>query len=184
MQALTYLIAGAIAGKELCIRNFPFNDLEVPLAFLRFSGLKYYKFQNELIVKRCNAYPVDISTGPYPGINSDMQPLFAVWGALSKGTSTIIDLRFVGRYGYADEMKKLGVVSEIQDNKLILKGGNVIHGGLVRALDLRAGAALMLLALVADSPVTIQDFWMVERGYDNVIHVLKSVGVKISSIIC
>ena len=64
-------------------------------------------------------------------------------------------------------------------------GGTLLGiGGLVRALDLRAGAALMLLALVADSPVTIQDFWMVERGYDNVIHVLKSVGVKISSIIC
>ena len=74
MQALTYLIAGGLAAKEVLIKNFPFVDLEVPLTFLKHAGLKYYKYQDELIVRKCEAYPVDIATGPYPGINSDMQP--------------------------------------------------------------------------------------------------------------
>lgn len=180
MQALTYLIAGAIAGKELLIHNFPFNDLEIPLLFLRFSGLNYFQNERDVIVRKCNLFPVDISTGPYPGINSDMQPLFAVWGALSKGTSTITDLRFVGRYGYAEEFAKMGVKSSVDSNRLIIYGGNTIRGGeTVTALDLRAGAALLLLSLVADSPTRINDFWMIERGYDNLVATLTNIGVKV-----
>ena len=178
MQALTYLIAGGIAGDELIIKNFPFRDLEIPLYFLEFSGLKYYSHDNELIVRRCTPYPIDISTGPYPGINSDMQPLFAVWGALSKGKSSITDLRFKGRYAYADELAKMGVVSHVEGNTLEIMGGNAIHGGTVTALDLRAGAALMLMAIVADGPTEINDFWMIERGYDDVKNVLQSIGIK------
>ncbi len=177
MQALTYLIAGAIAGKEVLIHNFPFSDLEIPLTFLRFSGLEYYQNGNDVIVRRCNPYPVDISTGPYPGINSDMQPLFAVWGALSKGTSTITDLRFVGRYGYADEFAKMGVKSNVDNNRLLIFGGNSIKGGeTVTALDLRAGAALLLLSLVADGPTRIDDFWMIERGYDDLVAIITNLG--------
>lgn len=179
MQALTYLIAGAIAGEELMIHNFPFDDLEVPLLFLKFSGLKYYRNEGDLIVRKCKTYPIDISTGPYPGINSDMQPLFAVWGALSKGNSTITDLRFVGRYGYAEEFAKLGIFCSCDNNRLVIHGGQSIKGNTtVKALDLRAGAALLLLGLVADSPIEIEDFWMVERGYDNLITTLEKIGVK------
>ena len=178
MQALTYLIAGGIAGDELFIKNFPFRDLEIPLCFLEFSGLKYYRHEDELIVRKCKPYPVDISTGPYPGINSDMQPLFAVWGALSQGKSSITDLRFKGRYAYSDELAKMGVVSQVEGNTLEIMGGSAIHGSTVTALDLRAGAALMLMALVADGPTEINDFWMIERGYDNVKDVLKSIGIK------
>ena len=178
MQALTYLIAGAIAGKELLIHNFPFKDLEIPLTFLRFSGLNYFQNGNDVIVRKCDLFPVDISTGPYPGINSDMQPLFAVWGALSKGTSTITDLRFVGRYGYAEEFTKMGIKSVVNNNRLLIYGGNPIKGGkTVTALDLRAGAALLLLSIVADSPTQITDFWMIERGYDNLIATLSNIGV-------
>ncbi len=178
MQALTYLIAGGIAGKELLIHNFPYADLEIPLAFLKFSGLSYFQNGNDLIVRKCNPYPVDISTGPYPGINSDMQPLFAVWGALSQGTSTITDLRFVGRYNYADEFTKMGVKSEVDNNRLLIYGGNPIIGGQkVKALDLRAGAALLLLSLVANGPTEIDDFWVIERGYDCLKSTLDNLGV-------
>lgn len=181
LQALTYLVMGAMTGKELYIKNFPFADLEVPLIFLRFSGLKYFRCGNDLIVRRCNPYPLDISTGPYPGINSDMQPILAAWASLAKGSSTIVDLRFVGRYGYSYEMQKMGVVSEIHENKLIIQGGHEIVGNDVVALDLRAGAALLLLSMVAKTPTRIKDFWMIERGYDDIINVLKSVGVNLKS---
>lgn len=181
MQALTYLIAGAIAGKEILIRNFPFCDLEIPLTFLRFSGLEYYQNGNDVIVRKCIPYPIDISTGPYPGINSDMQPLFAVWGALSKGTSTITDLRFVGRYAYAEEFSKMGINSKVDNNRLLIYGGNVIKGGnIVTALDLRAGAALLLLSLIADCPTKIDDFWMIERGYDNLVTTLINLGIQVN----
>ncbi|MCQ2959425.1 MAG: UDP-N-acetylglucosamine 1-carboxyvinyltransferase [Bacteroidales bacterium] len=180
LQAFTYLVAGAIAGKELLIHNFPFEDLEVPLIYLKFSGLNYYQNGKSLIVRKCTPYPIEISTGSYPGVNSDLQPFFAVWGALSQGCSSITDLRYIGRYGYADEFKNMGVNSEVKNGSLIIKGGNVVKGGsTVTALDLRAGAACLLMALIADGPTIINDFWMVERGYDNIIETLRSLGVSI-----
>ena len=153
--------------------------MEIPLYFLKFSGLKYYRSENELIVRKCLHYPIDISTGPYPGINSDMPPLFAVWAALAKGRSTITDLRFKGRYAYADELNKMGVVSNVDDNTLIIEGGHKIQGGAkTKALDLRAGAALLLMSLVAETPTEIDDFWMIERGYDNLEKVMSDIGIK------
>ncbi|MDX9747821.1 MAG: UDP-N-acetylglucosamine 1-carboxyvinyltransferase [Paludibacter sp.] len=178
MQAITYLISGGLAANELLIKNFPYKDLEVPLIFLKEAGLKYYRHKNEIIVKKCESYPVDISTGPYPGINSDMQPLFAAWGCLSRGTSIITDLRFVGRYGYAEEMRKLGVNSSIQNNRLIINGSERLLGAEVNAIDLRAGAALMTLSLIAENSTIINDFWMIERGYNDVLNVLASINVR------
>jgi UDP-N-acetylglucosamine 1-carboxyvinyltransferase len=109
MEAITWAIASVITNGDVEIFNFPFDHLEVPLIFLRESGMKYYRSKDSLIVRGGTPYPIEISTGPYPGINSDMQPLFAVYGASSKGETKIVDLRFPGRYNYAEELAKMGV---------------------------------------------------------------------------
>ena len=109
MEAITWAIASVITNGDVEILNFPFDHLEVPLIFLRESGMKYYRSKDSLIVRGGTPYPIEISTGPYPGINSDMQPLFAVYGASSKGETKIVDLRFPGRYNYAEELAKMGV---------------------------------------------------------------------------
>lgn len=180
MEALTWIIGAAITGGEAEIFDFPYQDLEVPLIFLRESGLNFYRGVNNLIVKGGTPYPLDISTGPYPGINSDMQPLMAVYGACAKGETRIIDLRFPGRYAYAEEFKKLGVDCRIKDNLLIINGnGGQLIGGQVRAVDLRAGAALMLAAMIAKGETHIVDAWQVERGYDRVWEKLEQAGIQV-----
>jgi UDP-N-acetylglucosamine 1-carboxyvinyltransferase len=166
MEALTWAIGSVITGGEVQINNFPYQHLEVPLVYLRESGMKFYKGENSLIVKGGSAYPIEISTGPYPGINSDMQPLFAVYGAMSKGESKIVDLRFPGRYAYADELAKLGVNTKVVGDMLVINGGNPILGGTVKALDLRAGIALLLAGMTSDEIVTIEDEWQIYRGYE------------------
>lgn len=167
MEALTWAIGSVITNGEVEIHNFPFQHLEVPLVYLRESGMKYYRGENSLIVKGGTPYPIEISTGPYPGINSDMQPLFAVYGAMSKGESKIIDLRFPGRYGYAEELKKIGVESKVLGDMLAIQGGNAITGGTVKALDLRAGIALLLAGMTSNEEVIIEDEWQIYRGYEN-----------------
>jgi UDP-N-acetylglucosamine 1-carboxyvinyltransferase len=167
MEALTWAIGSVITKGEVEIENFPFDHLEVPLVYLKESGMKYYRGETSLIVKGGNAYPVEISTGPYPGINSDMQPLFAVFGAMSKGETKIVDLRFPGRYAYANELAKLGVVSKIAGDMLVINGGNQLHGGTVKALDLRAGIALLLAGMTIDDEVIIEEDWQIYRGYEN-----------------
>ena len=164
------------------IENFPFKDLEVPLSFLKESGVRLYRHDNSAIVAKGHTYPIEISTGPYPGINSDMQPLFAVFGALSRGTSKIVDLRFPGRYGYAEELSRLGVDYEVVGDMLQINGGKSIAGAEVRALDLRAGIALLLAGLVAAGETIINEAWQIERGYDDLLLKLESCGVFVEKI--
>lgn len=185
MEAITWLIGSVITKGDVEIINFPYEDLEVPLIHLRESGAKFYTGKTSqgkpsLIVRGGRAFPVEISTGPYPGINSDMQPLFAVYGACARGESRIVDLRFPGRYAYADELAKLGVQTETDGNMLKIMGGAPLKGGQVKALDLRAGIALTLAGLTASGTTYIQDAWQVERGYNNFVEKLQSLGGDIS----
>ncbi|NHF61385.1 UDP-N-acetylglucosamine 1-carboxyvinyltransferase [Flavobacteriaceae bacterium TP-CH-4] len=167
MEALTWAIGSVITNGNVEILDFPFSHLEIPLVYLRESGMNYYKGTKSLIVTGGSPYPVDISTGPYPGINSDMQPLFAVYGAISKGESKIIDLRFPGRYGYAHQLAKMGMRFQIEGDLLAIQGGHNLKGTNVRALDLRAGIALLLAGLVAEGETIIEDAWQIQRGYEN-----------------
>lgn len=179
MEALTWAIGAVVTHGDVEILDFPFEHLEVPLVHLRESGMKFYRGENSLIVRGGEAFPIDISTGPYPGINSDMQPLFAVFGATSKGESRIIDLRFPGRYGYAEELAKMGMEYEIDGGLLKILGGNQLQGAKVKALDLRAGIALLLAGMTAEGVTEIEDSWQIERGYENIQGKLKDLGVKI-----
>lgn len=180
MEAITWLIGSVITGGDVEIINFPFDDLEVAMIHLRESGAKFYRGDNSLIVRGGTCYPLEISTGPHPGINSDVQPLMAAYGACARGESRIVDLRFHGRYGYAEEFAKLGAKYQIDGNILKLHGnGGKLQGATVKALDLRAGAALALLGLVADGQTTIEEAWMIERGYNEFEKKLLSLGANV-----
>lgn len=180
MEALTWLIAAVITGGDVEIYNFPVRDLEVPLIHLRESGARFFNGDECLIVRGGRCYPVDISTGAYPGINSDMQPLFAVYGACAQGESRIIDLRFPGRYGYAQELAKMGVRYVVDENMLRIAGGEELTGADVTALDLRAGIALVLAGLVAKGETVIRNAWQVDRGYNQLIPKLLGLGGSVS----
>ncbi|EON75880.1 UDP-N-acetylglucosamine 1-carboxyvinyltransferase [Lunatimonas lonarensis] len=182
MEALTWAIGSVITNGDVEIQNFPFEHLEVPLIYLRESGMKYYRGESSLIVKGGTPYPIEISTGPYPGINSDMQPLFAVYGAMSKGTSKIVDLRFPGRYGYAEELAKMGIEYQVQGDMLIVNGGSQLLGSTVTALDLRAGIALLLAGLTAEGNTTIENSWQIARGYEYLIEKLKTLSINVIKI--
>ena len=177
MEALTWAIGSVITNGEVEIENFPYEHLEVPLVYLRESGMRMYRGENSLIVKGGEAYPIEISTGPYPGINSDMQPLFAVYGAMSQGESKIIDLRFPGRYGYAEELAKMGMSYHVEGDLLVIDGGTPLQGTVVNALDLRAGIALLLAGLTAEGETVIENSWQIQRGYENLKEKLGALNV-------
>jgi len=179
VEALTWVIGAMVTGGEVEIGDFPHGHLEVPLIFLRESGARLFRGDDALVVRGGRCYPVDLATGPYPGINSDMQPLFAVYGAAARGESRLIDLRFPGRYAYADELARLGVQHVMDGNLLRIIGGAPLTGAEVRAPDLRAGIALCLAGLMADGETTVRDAWQVERGYSNFALKLRELGGRI-----
>lgn len=179
IEALTWLVGAVITKGDVLLHDFPFEHLEVPLVHLRESGVIIYRNENSAIVRGGNTYPIEISTGPYPGINSDMQPLFAVLGAVAKGQSHIIDLRFPGRYGYMNELAKMGVQFEVKENLLRIIGGGKLVGANVDALDLRAGAALLLAGMIAEGETVIENAWQIGRGYCQLDRKLTKLGVNL-----
>jgi UDP-N-acetylglucosamine 1-carboxyvinyltransferase len=180
MEALTWVIGSVVTGGDVEIMDFPYNHLEVPLVFLRESGAQFYKREQSLIVRGGSCYPFDISTGSYPGINSDMQPLFAVYGFCAQGVSNIIDLRFPGRYDYVREIGKMGGKYKIEGEFLHIYGNKTLQASDVIATDLRAGAALALAGLVANGETVIQDAWQIERGYNRFFDKIVSLGADIA----
>lgn len=179
MEAISWLVGAVVTQGDVEIENFPWSDLEVPLIHLRESGAKFYQGDNSLIVRGGRCYPIEISTGPYPGINSDMQPLFAVYGACANGQSRIVDLRFAGRYGYAEEFNRMGGDFRVEENILKINGGNKLTAAEVTALDLRAGIALVLAGLVADGESLVKDAWQIERGYNDFLCKMKSLNGRV-----
>jgi len=179
MEAITWLIGSVITGGDVEIVGFPFEHLEVPLIHLRESGARFFRGGDRLIVRGGRCYPVDISTGPYPGINSDMQPLFAVYGLCARGESRIIDLRFPGRYRYAEELAKMGGEFTNDGNLLSIHGGQKLLGNRVTATDLRAGAALALAGLVAEGETVIEEAWQIDRGYNRFPKKLLNLGADV-----
>ena len=179
MEAITWLVGAVMTGGDVEIRGFPYTDLEVVLAHLNAAGARLYRNEDALIVRGGTCYPIEISTGPHPGINSDVQPILAAWAACARGESRIVDLRFPGRYGYAEEMARMGMRHEVRGDMLVLHGaGGKLHGATVRALDLRAGAALALCGLVAEGETVITDAWQIARGYVDFVPKLRALGAQ------
>lgn len=110
-----------------------------------------------------------------------MQPLFAIYGAMCHGESKVVDLRFPGRYGYAEELAKMGMKYRIEGDMLVIEGGAQLKGAKVTALDLRAGIALLLAGLTAEGETIIENSWQIHRGYENLFGKLKQLGVNISN---
>lgn len=179
MEAVTWLVGAVMTGGDVEIAGFPYDDLEVVLAHLKAAGARLYRNDDALIVRGGICYPIEISTGPHPGINSDVQPILAAWAARARGESRIVDLRFPGRYGYAEEMACMGLKHEVRGDMLVLHGaGGRLQGATVRALDLRAGAALALCGLIAEGETVINDAWQIARGYVDFIPKLRALGAQ------
>lgn len=180
MEAVTWLVGAIMTGGDVEIQGFPYDDLEVVIAHLKAAGARLYRNDDALIVRGGTCYPIEISTGPHPGINSDVQPILAAWAAACRGESRIVDLRFPGRYAYAEEMARMGVRHEIRGDMLVINGqGGGLHGAEVRALDLRAGAALALCGLIAEGETRIVDAWQIGRGYVDFASKLSALGASV-----
>lgn len=176
MEAMAWAVGALVSGGDIEIEDFPFEHLEVPLIFLQASGARLFRSDRTALVRGERPLPVEISTGPYPAINSDMQPLFAAVAACARGPSRIVDLRFPDRYGYLAEFAKLGVASQIRDGAALIGGNAVLQGADVRATDLRAGVALAMLGLAATGTTHIADAWQIERGCDRFLPKLRALG--------
>lgn len=182
-EALTYIIAAGMTRGEICIRNFTTEHIKNDTSYLRQAGLDIFEWGGNVYVSAKNRVlrAFDLFTAPYPGVNSDMQPLFAAFASQCKGESSVTDQRFTERFQYVEELKKLGVAIEAYGNCAVVKGPSSLKGANAVALDLRCGAALVLAALASEGRTTIENSYQIHRGYEFMVQRMASLGARISS---
>jgi UDP-N-acetylglucosamine 1-carboxyvinyltransferase len=182
-EMITYIMAAAVTGGEIQIENATLKNIPSDLQALRAAGLELFEWGGSVYVSaREPLRAFDIFTAPYPGINSDMQPLFSALAALAEGESTITDMRFTDRFQYVPEFQKLGVDIAAFGNCAIVRGGQTPRSGEVTATDLRTGAALILLGLAAKGETLIDNVYQIDRGYDRIEEKLGALGAEIQRV--
>lgn len=182
-ELVSYIIAAAITGGEIRIENADLMYAPTDIKVLREAGVEIFEWGGSVYVSAPNSLkPIDIFTTPYPGINSDMQPLYSVLASMAEGESTVTDMRFTERFQYVDELAKFGVTITAYGNCAVIQGGSPLNGCEARATDLRGGTALVLAGLVSEGITTIDNVYQIERGYINLPDTLRQLGADIKVI--
>jgi len=180
IEAGSYLVAGAMTGGNLLLENVIVDHLKPVIAKLQECGTEVYEENNCLrVIGKETIKAVDIKTLPYPGFPTDMQAQFLALMTKSTGTSLITETVFENRFMHADELKRMGADIKVEGRSAVVEGTKKLYGCPVKATDLRAGAALIIAALVAEGDTEISGVHHIDRGYENIVEKLRSVGAKI-----
>ncbi len=183
IEAGTYMAAVAAAGGDVTITNVIPKHLETISAKLCDMGAKVIEDDTSVrVVSDGKLKHTAIKTLPYPGFATDMQPQFCVLMCLAEGESTLIEGVWANRFKYVDELKRMGAKITVNDKTAKVTGVDKLHSASVRAVDLRAGAAMIIAALCAEATTAVEDVHLIERGYENIVSKLSNVGADIFSL--
>lgn len=181
IEAGTYMMACAAAGGEVRVLNVIPKHLECISAKLREMGVTVVEGEDSVLVKSSgNLRRVNVKTLPYPGFPTDMQPQIATALCLANGTSIITEGIYDNRYKYVNELRKMGASVQVDGRTAIIEGGTALKGATVAACDLRAGAAMVIAGLCAEGTTTVEDIHYIERGYENFVGKLRTLGADIA----
>ena len=183
IEAGSYMVAAAVTGGDVTVRNVIPKHLEPITAKLRLAGCEEEEFDESVRVRRTgDLHPLKIKTMPHPGFPTDLQPLFAVMLCLAKGTSIITEGIWENRFRYADELAHMGANIQVDGQVAVFEGVEKLSPAPLRASDLRAGAAMVVAALMADGTSEIEEIGHIERGYENIVEKLRGLGAEISKV--
>ncbi len=177
----TYLVAAAITGGQVRVKNTRPDHLDAVLAKLREAGADVATGENWIEVDMRGRRPVavDIRTAPYPAFPTDMQAQFAALNTVASGVGTITETIFENRFMHMLEMRRMGAEIRLEGNTAIIKGVPRLTAAPVMATDLRASASLIIAALVAEGRTDIERIYHIDRGYEAIEEKLQQLGAKI-----
>lgn len=183
IEAGTYMIAACATKGHIIVKNIIPKHLESLTAKLLEMGAEVNVFEDSIEV-RCKERlrASSIKTMPYPGFPTDLQPQMTVLLSLCSGTSIVTEGVWENRYQYVDELKKMGANIKVEGRVAVVEGVESLQGAEVVAVDLRAGAALIVAGLAAKGKTVIYNTKNVDRGYENIDYKLKLLGAKISRV--
>lgn len=183
IEAGTYMIAAAMTKGDVYIANAISEHLKPVIAKLKEAGITVIEDVDGIRVV-CDSRPraVDIKTLPYPGFPTDMQAQFMAMLTISEGTSMVTETVFENRFMHVDELRRMGAKIKIDGRTSVVEGQPKLTGCQVKATDLRAGAAIVLAALVAEGETQVGYIHHIDRGYDNLVQKLVSLGADIKRV--
>ncbi len=183
IEAGTFMIGAVITKGDVTIKNVVRDHLRPVIAKLKDMNVDIEEKENMLRV-RCYRELVntDIKTLPFPGFPTDMQAQFMSLMAVTNGTGIINETIFENRFMHVGELNRMGADIKVESKSAIIKGVSKLTGTQVKATDLRAGAALILSALVAEGETEISDIYHIERGYYRIEEKFKKLGAKIKKL--
>lgn len=183
IEAGTYLIIGALCGKNLKIDNIIPEHLDSLISKMKEAGVDLKIGSDYIVVNKKNDYKaVSAKTAVYPGFPTDLQQPFTVFLTKCKGTSHMTETIWENRFMHVPYLISMGADIEVNGDTLNIKGPTDLHSSEVVATDLRAGAALVAAALSAKGTTKITNVEHILRGYEKIVEKLKGVGAKIESL--
>jgi len=180
----TYLVAGAITGGHVRIKNTRPDHLDAVLAKLEEAGATVGVGDTWVEVDMRGRRPkaIDVRTAPYPAFPTDMQAQFAALNTVASGVGTIIETIFENRFMHMLEMRRLGAEIRLEGNTAIIRGVERLTAAPVMATDLRASASLVLAGLVAEGRTDIERIYHIDRGYEAIEEKLAQLGAQIKRV--
>ncbi len=180
IEAGTYLIAGALIGKKIILKQVKPKVLKFELDILKKMGLKIIKKRNSIsIFKSKNLQRINVSTKPHPGFPTDLQAQLMVLMTQATGVSKIKENIFENRFMHVPELKRMGAKIEIKNKTALVSGPSKLTGAEVMATDLRASVSLVLAGLIADNRTIVNRIYHLDRGYELLEQKLKKCKAEI-----
>ena len=179
----TWAFAAAMTQGDITIENGRPDHLEMPLDKLVEAGAVITTTKNGFRVKMDKRpIAVDVATLPYPGFPTDLQPMVITLNAIADGTSLVTENVFEGRFMFVNELLRLGAKIQVDGHHAAITGIDQLSAAPVAATDIRAGAGLVLAALVSDGVTIIEDAFHIDRGYPDFPAQLQSLGADVSRV--
>ncbi len=177
----TFLVAAAMTGGHVIVKDASPNTLDSVLAKLRDAGAKITTTEDtiELDMRGRSLKAVDIRTSPYPGFPTDMQAQFVALNSIAEGSATIVETVFENRFMHVQEMQRMGADIQVEGNTAFTRGVEQLNAAPVMATDLRASASLILAGLVAKGETEVDRIYHIDRGYERIEEKLSTLGAKI-----
>ncbi len=180
IEVATYLSAVGIAGGEINLLGARADHMDMLCQKLGEMGMRISSDSTGLWAMASKGLQsVDLATLPYPGLATDYKPFLVAMLSVADGVGIVTENLFSGRFRYVDELIRMGAEIRTEGHHAVIRGVPKLSGAPVRAHDIRAGAALVTAALKADGETEIRDPHHIDRGYEDLVGKLKSLGADI-----